>query len=378
MTYRVPVLILPEIYRDASSALDLLTRFNRYGQILNLETIGEVPRLTIITKLDDYDDFLIRQSEMHNISLFRISADVTNFVFYLKVMRIIRNLEFKSLMLIAGDLRFGLLIVLLLPKFLNHGMKKQLAIHGEFITSRHNFSFKYGLKHLVVSFAIKRFDSIRVVSNHLMYQIQQMFKVQPSKIIVAPIPVLQSDGQMPIRDVQRPYSRILVLGRLHSERGIVELLELLDVGLKKFPSLTVTFIGDGPELWRVENWMTNRQLVRRVKLVGKIEHNLVMHSLNQFDILISNSPHEGFGLAIREAALAGLIVVAKSNSGTQELKLSFGASINLFKSREEFQNLLEDILLGKIIPSRVSDLRQKQFNLDKKSLHSLVWSWIRV
>jgi hypothetical protein len=101
----------------------------------------------------------------------------------------------------------------------------------------------------------------------------------------------------------------------------------------------------------------------------------VLSSYSKFSLLLSCALSEGYGLALREAILSGVPVVAKENLGTQALREIFPGMVFLFDSTDEAVELILSKMGFPADPKLTKCYRDKQIELDKNSLTALVTSW---
>jgi len=94
------------------------------------------------------------------------------------------------------------------------------------------------------------------------------------------------------------------LGRLSPEKGY----DLAVQALAEVPGATLVLVGDGAERTRLERLAAELGVAERVRVVGWVEEP--RRYLAGFDVFLLASRTEGFPLAIVEAMLAGLPVVA--------------------------------------------------------------------
>jgi hypothetical protein len=99
--------------------------------------------------------------------------------------------------------------------------------------------------------------------------------------------------------------------------------------------------------------------------------------LAKSDLLISLAPEEGYGLALREAVLSGVHVLARRNNGTSDVLLRFPGRIDLIENASEafefvkrFKPVDEDL-------GELTEIRNVQELSDSRNIEALVMSWIK-
>jgi glycosyltransferase involved in cell wall biosynthesis len=121
-------------------------------------------------------------------------------------------------------------------------------------------------------------------------------------------------GENPPDDVPRSVRVLLAVSRLTPQKGI-------DVAVRALPATpddtVLVVLGDGPERARLEELARELGVERRVFLLGRVPD--VAAWLERATLYVHPARWEGFGLAVLEAMLAGLPVVASNVSSLPEL-----------------------------------------------------------
>ncbi|CAA7270260.1 unnamed protein product [Cyclocybe aegerita] len=114
---------------------------------------------------------------------------------------------------------------------------------------------------------------------------------------------------------------IVVLSRLAYRKGIDLLVATAPRICALFPN--VNFVvgkwGDGPKLIDLLQMREKHLLQDRIELLGPIRHKDVLSVLSRGSIFMNTSLTEAFGIAILEAACAGLYVVSTRVGGVPEI-----------------------------------------------------------
>ncbi len=132
------------------------------------------------------------------------------------------------------------------------------------------------------------------------------------------------------------------VGRLHAPKRYDRLMEAAAPLLKD--GTTLLLVGDGPEKPRLERLARESGIAGRVVFAG--ERNDVPYMLSAMDLFVSPSEEETFGLAILEAAAAGLRVVAADCPALDELNLNGVRRVSADVANLR-QALLEEKALGR-------------------------------
>lgn len=115
--------------------------------------------------------------------------------------------------------------------------------------------------------------------------------------------------------------RVVAVMRLAPRKRALPLVKVLDAAARALEPqvrLEATVVGDGPERRRLERYLAQHGLDRRVRLPGRLTHEQILDVFAHSDAFVQPSVKESFGLAALEARTAGLPVVARSQTGITE------------------------------------------------------------
>ncbi len=157
----------------------------------------------------------------------------------------------------------------------------------------------------VARFAIKhhrlREANVSVVPNGVDWE--QFANAKPANLVKFGIP----DGSR----------TILGVGRLHPQKGWLDLLEATGPLLMDDPQLHVMIIGAGPQLSTLEAWIEQRNLREQVHLPGWQAD--VLGVMRASDLLVLSSHWEGMPNVVLEAMASGLPLVVTDVAGVAEI-----------------------------------------------------------
>lgn len=137
--------------------------------------------------------------------------------------------------------------------------------------------------------------------------------------------------------------RILYLGRLSIQKGLIYLFEALELLKKKYPFIEATFIGSIDDDFnstvlefqrRNNNWTFH----------GHTPHSLLLPHLHSCDVAVQSSLQDGFSMVIAQLLSAGLPVITTTNTGGKDL------------IKEGENGFVIPIRSAQAIESRISDL----------------------
>ncbi|KIK70306.1 glycosyltransferase family 4 protein [Collybiopsis luxurians FD-317 M1] len=112
---------------------------------------------------------------------------------------------------------------------------------------------------------------------------------------------------------------IVFLSRFAYRKGIDLLVATAPRICAKFPNIKFLIGGDGPKLIDLLQMRERYLLQDRIELLGPVKHNDVRSVLIRGSIFMNTSLTESFGIAILEAACAGLYVVSTRVGGVPEI-----------------------------------------------------------
>lgn len=364
-----PVLIHPRFSKISTSYLDFLERMNYYAEKVSEYT--EDPNFKLILILSDDQKEIIELKTFRFLEVYAISKPTLNyFKFARETFDQLRKLNIFPSLIIAGDLTIGLLSALRLQKIIPGSVPIQASIHGS-ITSNSKFPSFKALNSFLIRRLLRNVQSIRVVSPSVENEILSIPKLNQKSIFIAPIPFMEFPTYSERTEI--PVT-VAVIGRLHEERNVSEILKILNSFLKSVSCAKIWIIGDGPLRKEVETWSSNHS-ASQIKLFGNISHSRVIQMLPEIDVVLSSAEKEGYGLTIREALISGAFVVARKNKGTDEVKNIFAERMFLYTEVENAISVLEQLFTGRLSVSSFVDYTSIQRSIDKNSLINIANSW---
>lgn len=112
-------------------------------------------------------------------------------------------------------------------------------------------------------------------------------------------------------------SVIGTVGRLHSEKGHLTLIDAMALAIECHPDLQLVIIGDGPLENTLRRAIARHGLEKRVVLAGFIPK--ASRLMRAFDLYVSSSRKEAFGLVLLEAMAADLPIIATAVGGVPQV-----------------------------------------------------------
>lgn len=367
-----PVMLLPNIHRRSADISILLTRLNQYSREMRKLDSRSNTRLLVIGSTDHLQAENIPLSNYESLSVEIIDGTFGWLKFNFYAWSFLREKKVVPSILIAGDPWFGFLSCIFLKFSHLFSPRIQVQVHGDLYTFSKRKSFSEILKVIFFNLEILTADSIRCVSDHQKSDLGKRFHFKQNKIFVAPIPINEIYYSASLHQDRK---LIGFVGRLHPERGVAQMTELILSLLEHFPKDEIHIVGDGPA--RPEMEATFREIEgAKVHFHGWLQPADLVSIFEKMEVMVSTAPSEGYGMALREALVCGVPVVARNSSGVRQARLAFPGEIGVFESVAEAVSEIKKIIASPISFSRVSEIRTYQRVIDSVHVRSLSESWI--
>lgn len=241
-----------------------------------------------------------------------------NFIkFALLAYELIRRNNLKIGLLIAGDPWESFWSAHFLRIILRKKIPIQVQVHGDIADFKwRGLNLRNRIRFYLAHLSLKRADGIRAVSSIQAAKLVKEFNIDPEVITVIPVPVniQQFDYKFKVRPKTLGF-----IGRIHSDRGLSDFLELI----KKLNSISKNFrviiAGSGPE---ESKFLTKLRLLlptKRIVFYGQVNNLGLQKIWNKTGVLVSTAPVESYGRVLRESLLSGVPVWATKSNGVLEL-----------------------------------------------------------
>jgi glycogen(starch) synthase len=113
--------------------------------------------------------------------------------------------------------------------------------------------------------------------------------------------------------------RLIAIGRLEPAKGFEDAIRALGIIVKSHPRAFLTIVGNGAELYSLQNLARLTGVANNVAFLGAVPHDDVLQEIAKASIVIVPSRAiEGFSLVAAEAAMLGRPVVATRVGGLPE------------------------------------------------------------
>lgn len=317
------VMLAPRGFGDIAEQEMVVSRLDQYLKALDLISDAR-PQLTVLIGAED--NYLTSQPMTEGrVRLLAISSQTRNSIkFAFLALKKSREVNLKPRLLIASDLRFAFLASLIYKLF-TPSAGLQVQVHGMYESLAPTYFKCFRLPYLCV--VAKFSDSLRFVSNDQYHSFPSVIRKRFHSTVIAPIPYFH---KLAPRIVANNRNSIGFVGRLHNERGLEKFLEVIEEVEASTPSKPIVIVGDGPEK---EEFFSNLRISHsgpQIEL-GWLNSDELDAAWSDIGTLLLSAPHESFGVAMREALLHGVRVVAFQNEATIAVEKQFPTAI--FTSR---------------------------------------------
>lgn len=355
---------------NEAALFDLLGRWENYGKNVRLLSADSSISVIALGRPNDRISSAFVTRKFESIELFNSSHISTRKVF--PVISKMRRIP-SGITLVCSDNQKSLLTALLLKIFVGTKLKIQIQFHGDTYSFHFNKGIRGFIRVVLSRFGIIFSNSIRIVSNFQKEEICEICPDALDRFVLAPIPMDYSRIACPAAD--KTFD-LAFIGRLHHERGISELINILKLTSTEYPEIKIAIAGDGPSRQLIENKLSYLIKDGSLTLLGHLGGESIQDLYSKSKVLISSAPREGYGLTIREAALSGVSVIARLSKGSLDAQRSFPNSV---KTYETTAGAVELILNAVKIQENYFDSAkiEIQKKLDSNAIRDLVNSWLR-
>lgn len=185
----------------------------------------------------------------------------------------------------------------------NYGNDKCIKIGWEH--NHHHGDEKY-INNLVNS--CKGLDKFVLVSKSLKEFYEDRF--QEEKINCKCVFIPNTINYIPNEVNKLNNNNLVSVGRLSSEKGFLDLIEVFKIAQEKNPKLHLDIVGDGTERKKIEKKIKEYNLSKKITLHGFLDNSLVHEILSKSSLYVMTSITESFGIVLIEAMSHGLPCIA--------------------------------------------------------------------
>jgi glycosyltransferase involved in cell wall biosynthesis len=206
------------------------------------------------------------------------------------------------------------------------------------------------------------FDDFQNLKQNLYVRIQKLIRnwsISSSEVVITPsdhlkefinrinpkTEVLKINNGIEITEFKRSKAplhefNILINSRLVVQKNIHLVIEAMD-SIKNL-DINLKIIGEGGEFASLEELITNLKIQNRVKMIGKVENNLISEYLKTSNLFIQASDYEGLPHSILEAINYEVPILSTEVGGCKDL-LDNGDRGFIISSPQNKQQIAEKI-----------------------------------
>ncbi|KAF8324277.1 glycosyltransferase family 4 protein [Cantharellus anzutake] len=144
-------------------------------------------------------------------------------------------------------------------------------------------------------------------------------RLDPSTVYVIPNALVPEQFKPSTTPLPLKPLNIIVVSRLAYRKGVDLLIAVAPKICEKHQHVNFIIGGDGPKLTALLQMREKHRLQDRIAMLGSVPHQHVRNILIRGSIFLNTSLTESFGVAILEAACAGLYVVCTKVGGVPEV-----------------------------------------------------------
>ncbi len=141
----------------------------------------------------------------------------------------------------------------------------------------------------------------------------------------------------------------LFVGRLSSEKNIISLLRAFNAVCHLDKNWGLLILGNGPQKLEIESFILEKNLNKRVHLIGFVQQDEIAKYYSFSDVFILPSKSEPWGLVVNEAMLCSMPVIVSNRCGCETELVNEGVNGFSFDPFDtlELQKLMEGFIKGK-------------------------------
>ena len=233
----------------------------------------------------------------------------------LEFLRCLFSIKYDILHLhIGGELTFRVLMLILICSIHARGKAFMTFHSGGYTRKKHHTARYWTLR----GFVFRRLNKIIVVNN-LMIKMFYHFGVKNENIKLIPPFVLshpKPETEIPAKfqKFRATHDKILLsVGALEEHYDLEMQINALEKILQNFPKTGLVIIGSGSLENDLRELIAAKTYAENILLAGDTEREIVLHLIENADVLLRTTIFDGDAISIREAIFLGTPVIATDN-----------------------------------------------------------------
>jgi len=351
---------------------ELIFRLNLYAEIYALENKHQ--KLFVLLSENDFRK-ISKPKIYKGISFLEVKSSEDNRISLVEIYRVLKENRITPKLFIPNDPFRAFYLCYFLKLLFFRKSKLQLQLHGV-ISGIRFFNMKSLASTILLNLAIFLSNNIRVVSATDFAKLNGIKFLARKRIFLAPIPIYIPENR-PTGKKSNSVVSVAILGRIHEERGIKLLIEIIHRAYQANSNLRFHIVGSGPSLDSLLAEVSREMNNGFCFFYGQKTKPDAFSFLASMDVLLNCAPLESYGLAMREALVQGTPIVALRNDGTETLKAEFPKFVTLFSNIDEAIKLLTDVLPSTPMTHADVLMVRKRFSLaNQNNIKAVAQSWI--
>jgi glycosyltransferase involved in cell wall biosynthesis len=343
----------PGLYASAHPDCDVLQRHRRYLRVMtNLDPKIFLCVLSVIPA--GHGNLCLKNPVRYGGLFLRISLyHSVRVISLISILNIIRKLNKRfEITAIAADSPYLTGVVAYTAKVI-FKTRFLLQIHFD-VTTSYWKSWRSVIRRLLISFACRRADAIRVVSWTTRYGLISRWSISQAKIAVAPIPISSVYFDYDNDAQYVGYSgTFLFVGRLSPEKDPMLFVSIAKTLLQRDDKLKFVLVGDGPLCGAVKKEINRSNLNNSFQLIKNINQIELRKLYKGAAALVVTSKFEGFSRVALESILSGTPVLTTRSGGISDFVID---GVNGMYYVNEWDPIFNDIELLKDFKKRNYEL----------------------
>ena len=245
-----------------------------------------------------------------------------------------------------------------------------VTIHGQDLTTTIHKNQKC---RKVVQEVLVHADKVLVVSQQLKKMADELLQTVSIKKESSHVQVLHN-GYAPMKVVseQRAFPHLVSVGHLIPIKGHDDTIRAAALLVAEFPDLSLTIVGDGPEMSTLKALAASLQMKDRVTFTGRKSPEETRSIIQAGDMFVLPSWREGFGIVYLEAMSEGKVVVGCTGQGIEDVIIHRENGLLVPPQSpevlaEELRYILREHGLFEIMGQKARDLIGVQYTWEKKA-----------
>lgn len=352
-----------------------LERHRKYSEILDVRSKSNLSLGIIRFKRQKS----VTSEIQDGLQFFCLPANPLVLARVLLLNRIKGNQDNSVKVLIAGDPWESALAAYLLKSTYFLSARVQVQTHGDIGNQIWiSQTFRNFLRSILARITLRHADQLRTVGKEQTEKLIFKYSVSNLKCKVVPVASFFSTYEI-VSDVRNfPPPTIGFVGRIQSDRGIDEFIELAAILRSQNLMFSVVVVGDGPDRKNFEAKLANVLPPENIKFIGNLSQAEMGSAWSQIGILVSTAPTESYGRAVREALVWGIPVWATPSSGISDLQRDvsqrYVKDLNLELPANRQVGIFEELLSTRV----PIEVRNRLIGADQSALTALIESWIEL